>query len=206
MKFKNNLFGLRIKGVKTYRHSPTNRLLHGVLVPSFFVLALSGFYIHKPVRNRVFDNMDSARKAHFIAQYFFGYYFLLRGYHAVVKNGYRKLFPAKEDIASLPKFMSYQFFIKNKKPKYPKYNPGQKLLFLAMALLFPLQIISGMTLYSTRRLQVLSRLFGGLNSARMAHYINAVGLSAMIAGHIYFALTDSLGKLKSIVVGYFKPE
>ncbi|MBO8128523.1 MAG: cytochrome b/b6 domain-containing protein [Peptococcaceae bacterium] len=182
------------------------RVLHWVLAPSFLILVASGLYIHKPSRVWGFRSMDSARKAHFIAQYFFGFYFLARAYYAVVTRDYRKIFPGVKDIIALPKFVAYELFLKKKKPKYPRYNPGQKLLYSQMALLFPLQIITGAVLYLTGKLQKLSRFFGGLNNVRLAHYLTTVGLSSMVAGHIYFALTDSVEKLKSIFTGYFKPK
>ena len=153
-----------------------------------------------------FSSMNSARKTHFIAQYFFGLYFLARGYYAIKTRGYRKLFPNSRDIASLPKFSLYELYLRKKEPKYPKYNPGQKLLFVIMAFVFPLQMLTGSALYSTGRLQKLSRLFGGLGNTRSVHYLSAVGLMSLIAGHMYFALTESFSKLKSIFTGYFTPK
>jgi len=206
LKFKNNFLGIRIKGLKTFRHYRAARALHWVLVPSFFVLAASGFYINKPSRGRGFRSMDSARRAHFTAQYFFGLYFLARAYHALVTKNYRGMFLRDEDLTAMPKFAAYEFFLRNKKPKYPKYNPGQKLLFTLMLVILPMQIITGAALYATVKLQKLSRIFGGLNMTRLVHYFTAVGLSCIVAGHMYFALTDSLGKLKSIFTGYFRPK
>lgn len=205
VKFKNNFLGIRLKGLKTFRHSPFSRLLHWVLVPSFFALATSGLFIHKPSRY-VFKNMNSARKVHFMASYCFGFYFLSRVYYAVVTKGYRKLFPGKEDMADLPNFMSYELFFKNKEPKYPRYNPGQKLLFVQMAFVMVMQIITGAALYSSGKLQKLSRILGGLSNTRLIHYLSAVGLSSMAVVHLYFTLTDSVDKFKSIFTGYFKPK
>ncbi|TYO97307.1 cytochrome b/b6 domain-containing protein [Desulfallas thermosapovorans] len=206
MKFTNNLLGLRLKGIKTPRHNRTARLLHWVLAPSFFLLAASGFYIHKPAGAYGFRSMDKARKVHFTAQYFFGFYFLSRLYYAVANRDYRKLFPGTRDIAASPGFFAYEMFLKKKKPYFPKYNPGQKLLFSQMAILFATQLLTGAALYSTGKLQALSRLFGGLQNTRLVHYLAAIALSGIVVGHLYFAFTDSLEKLKSIVTGYFRPK
>lgn len=206
VRFKNNILGIRIKGIKTFRHPWPVRALHWVLAPSFLALMASGFYINKPSRALGFSSMDSARKTHFVAQYFFGFYFLTRAYYALVSGDYRKIVPGVKDIANLPEFTAYEFFLKRKKPGYPRYNPGQKLLYTLMALLFPLQIVTGAVLYSTSRLQHLGRFFGGLNNVRLVHYLTSVGLSGLAMGHMYFALTDSIEKLKSIFTGYFTPK
>ena len=158
MKFGNNLLGIRIKGVKSFRHAWQLRMMHWVLAPAALALMASGLYINKPYRNMFFNNMNNARKTHFTAQYFFGLYYLARGYYAIKTRGYRKLFPNARDVASLPKFSLYELYLRKKEPQYPKYNPAQKLLFTFFALLFPLQILTGSALYSTGRLQSLSRL------------------------------------------------
>ncbi|AGL00901.1 cytochrome b/b6 domain-containing protein [Desulfoscipio gibsoniae] len=206
MIFDNNLLGLRLKGIKTKRHSRTARALHWVLVPSFLLLAASGFYIHKPTGARGFRSMDAARKVHFTAQYFLGFYLLSRVYYAVASRDYRKLFPGAGDIADVPRFAAYELFLKRQQPNYPKYNPGQKLLFSQMAILFITQLVTGAALYSPGKLQMLSRYFGGLHNTRLVHYLVAVILSSAVAGHVYFAFTNSLGKLKSIFTGYFRPK
>lgn len=75
-----------------------------------------------------------------------------------------------------------------------------------MTVFVPLQIITGAALYSSRRLQKLSLLFGGLGKTRLAHYLGAVGFTGLVAVHMYFALTGSIEKLKSIFTGFFKPK
>jgi len=206
MKWKNNLLGIRIKGIPVKRHSGLLRAMHWVLVPATFSLIFNGFYVNKPSRTKGFHSMDTVRKMHFTAQYFFVSYLISRGYSALITRDYTDLFPNKKDMASLPKFLMYTFFLRKKKPHYPKYNPGQKLLFVQMAALFPLQILTGYTMYSSNRLQKLSRIFGGLGKTRLVHYLNATVITGLISGHVYFAVTDSLEKLKSIFTGYFTPK
>lgn len=206
MKWKNNLLGIRIKGIKIKRHTGLLRIMHWVLVPATFAMIASGFYISKPSRAKSFHRMEAAGKMHFTAQYFFSSYFIARAYYAWATGDYRDLLPGKKDIAVLPKFLSYNFFLRPKKPHYPKYNPGQKLLFAQMVVLFPLQMLTGYAMYSASKLQKLSRLFGGLGKTRLVHYLNATVITGLIAGHVYFAVTDSVEKLKSIFTGYYRPE
>ncbi len=206
MKWDNLHLGIRIKGIPFKRHNSFLRVMHWVLVPATLSLVASGFYTNKPSRTKSFHNMDKARKVHFIAQHFFVSYLISRAYYAWMYGDYTHLLPGKRDIASLPKFMAHTFFLRRKKPHYPKYNPAQKILFAQMAILFPLQALTGYALYSTSGLQKLSRIFGGLGKTRLVHYLNAVLISGLITGHIYFAFTDSIAKLKSIFTGYFAPK
>jgi len=206
VRFTNNMLGVRVKGIKTFRHPWPVRTLHWVLAPSVLALIASGHYINKPSRALGFGSMDSARKVHFYAQYFLGYYLMARVYYGMATGDYQKLIPGKKDLAGLPKLTAFELFLSKKKPAYPTYNPGQKLLFTQMALLFPLQIVTGAILYFTGRLKYMERLFGGLNNVRLIHYLTATGLSSMVMGHIYLALTDSVGKLKSIFTGYITPK
>jgi len=206
MKFKNNILGFRVKGIKTFRHPWQVRALHWVLAPSVLALIASGHYINKPSRSLGFGSMDSARKVHFLAQYFLGYYFLARTYYGLTTGDYQKIIPGRKDLAGLPKFTAYELFMKKKKPVYPKYNPGQKILFTQLALLFPMQMVTGAILYFTGRLKYMERLFGGLNNVRLVHFLTATSLSNMVMAHIYLTLTDSVGKFKSIFTGYITPK
>ncbi|MTI82970.1 MAG: cytochrome b/b6 domain-containing protein [Firmicutes bacterium] len=206
MKWQNNLSGIRIKGIPVKRHRGLLRAMHWVLVPATFSLIINGSYVHKPSRTKSFNNMDTARKMHFTAQYFLVSYLISRAYYGWANCDYKDLLPNRKDMLSLPKFLRYTIFLRKKKPHYPKYNPGQKLLFVQMAVLFPLQILTGYAMYSASKLQKLSRIFGGLGKTRLVHYLSATVITGLISGHIYFALTDDLAKLKSIFTGYFTPK
>lgn len=206
MRFKNNLWGLRIKGVKTFRHSWQERALHWVLAPSVLALLASGHYINKPSGFPGFKSMDSAHKVHFTAQYFLSGCVLARVYYGITTRNYKNILPDQKDLAGLPGLTAFELFLKKKEAVYPKYNPGQKMLFTLMALLFSTQMVTGTILYSAGRLKFMERLFGGLHNVRLIHYLTAVGISNTVKGHVYLSLTESVGKLKSIFTGYITPK
>lgn len=189
------------KGKKP-RHPWPARLLHWAYAPAVLAGALSGFYITKPSRFLGFKSMDSARKAHFIAQYVLLFSYVARVYYGYVTKNYREIIPGRKDMADMPKFLKYELFLAKKKPKFPKYNPLQKVVFTSFTLLIPVQIVTGLALYASNVFQKPVTLAGGLNPLRKLHYLAALAISSMAAGHIYFAVTDSLKKLKSIFTGY----
>lgn len=184
------------------RHPWPARLLHWSYAPAVLVCILSGFYITKPSRLRGFKNMNSARKAHFIAQYILICSYVARVYYGYMTKNYKEIFPSLTDVLRMPEFLKYELFLTSKKPKYPKYNPGQKTVYTSFALLIPVQIVTGLGLYISNKFQKPAALAGGLNPLRKLHYLASVAISAMAAGHIYFALTGSLKKLKSMFTGY----
>lgn len=188
---------------ETLRHPWPARLLHWVYVPALFISALSGFYVSDPRRRRLgFRRVERALKFHHTAQYFFLFSVVARAYYAYTSRDYRMFIPTLKDLRDTPGYLAWLFFLKKKEPKFPKYNPAQKLVFTTMAVLFPLQIITGLGLYAPKTVRPPSKVVGGLSSLRKTHYLTAVAISSLATAHLYLALTESLRKLKSIFTGY----
>jgi Ni/Fe-hydrogenase 1 B-type cytochrome subunit len=180
------------------RHSPAVRLLHWIYAPALIVGALSGFYITCPRRRSGFKNMDSARKTHFISMYFLAFAYLARVYYGWITGSQRDIIPRKQDIASAPRFLKYELFLNKNKPESHKYNPLKMLEFCVLALLIPVQAVTGLALYKPGSGWRTPLETSGLNRLRKAHYLTALGIASLAAQHIYFALTDDLKILKSI--------
>lgn len=186
----------------TLRHPWPARLLHWVYVPALFISALSGFYVALPSRRLGFSRVERALKFHHTSQYFFLFSVVARAYYAYTSKDYRTFMPTLKDLRDLPSFLAWLFFLKKKQPKFPKYNPAQKLVFTAFSVLFPLQIATGLGLYAPKRICQPSKIAGGLSPLRKAHFLSAVGIASLATAHLYLALTESPRKLKSIFTGY----
>lgn len=186
---------------KKQRHTGIARLLHWIYAPAVMVLIFSGLYIHKPSGFFGFKNMDSAKKTHAISQYALIYSYVSRILYGLKDKNYRQIIPNRKTWSSIPGFLKYEFFLTNKMRKYPKYNPGQKILITNFVILVPIQITTGLALYS-KIWEGTAKAAGGLNPLRLIHFLTAVMLASSVAVHLYFALTHGLKKLKSIVTGY----
>jgi Ni/Fe-hydrogenase 1 B-type cytochrome subunit len=195
-----NLLSLLRKG-KKFRHSGTARLLHWVYAPSVIVLAWSGLNINL-ARPFGFKNMMTARKTHFTVQYFLLFAYLARVLYGIQKKNHRELFPSRRTLADLPGFLKYELFLGGKKSEFPKYNPGQKVLFLCLTLLILFQLITGHALYNANSWQKTVKMAGGLNPLRKGHFLTALSILVLFLGHFYLALTHGPKKLKSIFTGY----
>lgn len=187
---------------KKLRHSGVARLLHWIYAPAVLAGIASGFYLSGQTRATGFRSMVAAQKTHFTAQYLLLFSYLGWLYYLLTTKNYREIMPAPRDLLDLPGYLKYELFLTKKQPKYPKYNPAQKILFTGLGLLLPLQIITGLALYLSGQHHKTVAPAGGLNPLRQKHYLAALAIAAMTAGHIYFALTHSLKKLKSIFTGY----
>lgn len=200
MKFT-QLLSLLVKGKKP-RHSWTVRLLHWLYVPAVLACIFSGSYINGIAGFRGFNNIDAARKTHFIAQFTLLFSFLARVCYGFKDKNYKEIIPDQKTIAAMPKFLKHEFFLTKKKPQFPKYNPGQKFLFIGLVIFISIQIITGLALYSTNSWQRMVKLTGGLNPLRKIHFLSALATSSLASGHLYFVFTEGPKKLKSIFTGY----
>jgi len=187
---------------KKLRHSEVARLLHWIYVPAMVLSAISGFYINRPKPVYFFKTMRTAKKIHSFAQFILIFAYLARVLYAIQNKNYKEIIPNAQTMAGLPAFLKYEFFLSSKKPKYPKYNPVQKIMFLGFALLIPMQIISGLALRYSNSWQKLAKIAGGLNPLRSVHYFTSLMLSILATGHLYFALSQGWDKVRSIFTGY----
>lgn len=195
------------KKKKILRHLPGAIVLHWLLALTVSVKAWTGFYISSPRKGLGLPTMDTARKMHLVLQFIFLPVLVIRAYHSYLTKDYKLLLPSWKDLRDLPRFLQYELFIKQKKPVYPKYNPGQKIYFaIWWFLLFPLMTLTGLIMYAPKRLQKLVPLLGGLNRVRHLHYLAAVALVAMAVQHVYLNLMEGKEKLKSIFTGWYRPE
>ena len=191
-----------MKIFKKPRHTLSARLLHWTYAPAALAAIASGFAISKPSPCYGFQSMDSARKTHFISAYVLAFAYLARLYTALWNKNYRELLPGRQTLAAMPGFAKYELFLSKKKPEFPKYNPGQKFLIAALAVLFPFLGATGLPLYAADAWQKQPpAAAGGQNPMRKIHYLAGVATTALIATHIYFSATDSL-RLKSIFTGH----
>jgi Ni/Fe-hydrogenase 1 B-type cytochrome subunit len=191
-----------LKPPKKQRHSLTARLLHWIYAPAVIASAWSGFYISRPRRWLGFRSMDAAIKTAFISSFILAGSYLARIYYGWATGDYREIIPGKQDCRGAWQLLKYELFLTRKKPTFPKYNPLEKLEMSAVALLILVQLVTGLVLYKPGQWRQTSLEARGLNPLRKMHYLAALGITGLVAGHIYFMLTDDPKKLKSIFTGY----
>lgn len=186
---------------KTKRHSAPIRTFHWVLTGSFFLLLASGLHIAHPHRFP-YSSLRRARRHHSAGQCVFLASICWRIYHGFKTGNYRDIIFDKKALQKTPGIFRYELFLTSKEPKFPKYNPLQKLLYSFWVPIFLLLGLTGAVLHLPLRLSRLEAAFGGLNRARRLHYLLSVVSLNTVMGHIYLALTSGKEKLKSMFSGY----
>lgn len=183
------------------RHTLPARLFHWTLAPLAVALVASGLYITNPPQTG--GSMRTARKIHSLTGFLFTFGFIARLYYGALRHDWRMIIPERHDLKKIPAFARYHLYLTGKKPKFRKYNVGQKFLytFWPLEALFILPL--GFFLYAPKVFARPIKWIGGLNRVRNLIYLGTLVTAATIAGHIYLALTDSVGKLKSIFMGYY---
>ncbi len=97
----------------------------------------------------------------------------------------------------------------DKNPHHPtpenKFNPMQQISYLMiMALLIPLQIITGLILWDPELFGSLAKLIGGIQIATLIHTALWIFFSAFIIVHFYLATLGHtpMAHIKAMFTGY----
>ncbi|MEW5761689.1 MAG: cytochrome b/b6 domain-containing protein [Bacillota bacterium] len=190
-----------MKGRVQLRHPPAARLFHWTLAPLAIILTVTGLFLTEPPRGA---GMGAVRKVHSLAGFLFTCGLVARLYYAALRREWRLIFPEPYDLRKLPRFLRYELYLAPQKPKFRRYNVGQKFVYTFWPLdaLFILPL--GFFLYAPKLFARPIKWLGGLNRVRTLIYYGTLVTAATIAAHIYLAVTDSLGKLKSIFTGRYK--
>lgn len=186
-----------------YVHTLPARIMHWINAANIGLLTTTGLYIRDPEHFSLFANMDIARKTHFIAMYLIIYGILVRVYYSWISRDYRDLMFRFKDIKDFPALVSYYLFFSRRLPDFGKYNPGQKLLYNAWAVMVFLQAATGFALYFPDALAGYTRLFGGPVIIRQVHFLLTWVFIITVALHVYLAFIGGWNVVKSIITGYF---
>lgn len=184
------------------RHPLPARIFHWTLAPLAVALVASGLYITNPPRAG--GSMRTARQLHSLAGFLFTAGFVARLYYATLRREWRLILPERHDLKKLPSFARYHLYLTGKKPRFRKYNIGQKFLYTFWPLEALVILPLGFFLYAPKLFAQPVKWLGGLARIRQLLYPLTLLTATTMTGHIYLALTDSVGKLKSIFTGYYQ--
>ena len=145
----------------------------------------------------------------------FAYLFLANGavYLAglLLGGGYRALLPRFADVPGAFRMMRYYLglvpaTILRRRWTHPpveaKYNPLQKLGYLAMPAAGLLSAASGWAMHKPVQLGWLERLFGSYDTARRVHFWLLWIFVAFVVPHVILVAADGWDTFRSMVVGW----
>lgn len=183
-------------------HPLFQRISHWINLINFLVLALTGFAIHSPQPGMP---MNLIRNLHFIFMYLLIINGVIRFYFSFFgKNkDYDQILLNKQDVKNIWPQTKYYLFI-GKHPETGKYNPLQKIAYIALPIMTVFQAITGAILYWPVKLAGLADYFGGLASVRSIHYIVMWLFIVVVAIHVYLVFTAAYEQFLFMFFGKIK--
>lgn len=186
-----------------YRHTFLVRFFHWWNGIAMILLALSGFYIHTPLKFAIFPSMDIARQIHFIFMYAVAAGVIGRIYYACASGDSKNFKLRFADFGNMIGLMKYYLFISDELPDFgEKYNPGQKSMYLTFVPLILIQGITGIILYWPTLFNHLGAFFGGAHVIRIVHYIVAWIFVYCIVVHLYLDFSEGWANIVGMITGH----
>jgi len=184
---------------KASDHPLFQRVSHWINLINFAVLIVTGFIIHSPIQG---VNMNIVRNLHFFFMYFLIINGIVRFYYSFFGKykDYKEFFPNKTDVKTFIPQIKYYLFI-GKHPKTNKYNPLQKIAYIALPVLAVLQAVTGFLLYYPTKFSGLTEALGGIAAVRGIHYIFMWLFILIIAIHVYLVFTEAFDQFKMMFFG-----
>lgn len=186
--------------MKASEISVPRRVYHWVNLICMIALGVSGAYIHRPFTPGL---MGTMRYWHFVFMYIFGINLILRVYYALRDNGdWRKYL--KPNIERETLGLTFRHYVLYKHlPDGEEYRILQNVSYLALVILFFIQIITGVLLYDSegRFTEQMISFLGGINVIRQVHLFLLWIFIAFTIVHIYMAFTEDFPKVKLIFFG-----
>ncbi|MCM1564868.1 MAG: Ni/Fe-hydrogenase, b-type cytochrome subunit [Dehalobacter sp.] len=186
--------------VKASDHPLFQRITHWINLISFAILIPTGFIIHSPAQG---INMNVVRNLHFIFMYILVINGIVRLYYSFFgkHKDYKEFFLNKLDLKTFIPQIKYYLFISKEHPKTGKYNPMQKLAYIAIPFLIAFQAITGIILYLPMKFPGATEALGSLAAVRGLHYVCMWVLILFIVAHLYLVFTEAMDQLGLMFFG-----
>lgn len=198
------------------------RITHWVNVFSIVILSLTGYYIMDPffgTTGPASQNylMGTVRFVHFTTAFIFSASVIFRVGWAFFGNKYARwnqFLPLKRGRRqALGRMIRYYTFLRREPPAEVGHNPLAGITYVAIYVLFALQIITGFALYGlSDPTSIWSHALGwvflvvSIPFVRLFHAVIMFLLIAFTVHHVYSAvlidIEERSGLLSSIVTGY----
>ncbi|AFM42388.1 Ni,Fe-hydrogenase I cytochrome b subunit [Desulfosporosinus acidiphilus SJ4] len=185
-------------------HPFTQRLSHWINLINFLVLCLTGWFIHFPYPG---VPMSLIRNLHFIFAYFLLINGIVRFYISFFgKNkDYDSILLNTQDVKNIWPQTKYYLFL-GKHPETGKYNPLQKIAYIALPILTVFQAFTGFILYKPEQSAKMLGWLGGLAAVRGLHFLIMCILLAIIAIHVYLVFTTAFEQFLFMFFGKMRNE
>lgn len=193
-------------------YSRYERVWHWLQAAAILVLLASGMSIHAPTWFPWF-RFETAVSLHNVLGFLLIGNALLGLFYYLITGAIRQYLPEPREFVSLSfkqaRYYVYGMFHGERHPleKSPerRLNPLQQAAYLMILnVLLPLQIVTGLAMWSAQQWSGVVDGLGGLAGLAMIHGLGAWLFGAFAVMHIYLTTTGSTpwANLKAMIVGY----
>jgi thiosulfate reductase cytochrome b subunit len=204
---------------RIYLHPLPVRIWHWINAAGFIILILTGIQIRYSNIISLFS-FETAVDIHswtgfiLLANYFIWlfYYLLSTKITIYIPPLQHPIEFIKRSIRQA-KFYGYGIMVGDANPHHPspdnKFNPMQQISYLMiMALLIPVQIITGLFLWDPKLFSTFVNLIGGIQIVSLIHVLLFIFFSAFIIVHFYLATLGhtTFAHIKAMFSGYEEEE
>lgn len=194
------------------------RLTHWLNVICIIILSFTGFYIGwpfiAPPLTDEFPIMAIMRYIHFVAAYVFAMSFIIRIYWTFAGNKYANLAEfipfSKKVWKEMLGDIKFYLFLKKEHPHRPGHHTLAGVSYVALFLLFCLEIITGFVLYSQSHHGFVATLMGGwilgyvsVQFIRLIHHLSMWLMIIFAMVHIYIGWYNDIVDRNSIISSIF---
>ena len=170
-------------------HPIFQRVTHWINLINFVILGITGWFIHAPYPGMP---MNLVRNLHFFFMYFLIINGVVRFYYSFLgkHKDYKDFLLNSQDLKTIWPQIKYYLFM-GKHPKTGKYNPLQKLAYIAFPIMAMVHVITGAILYWPEQLAGYAGYFGGIAVVRGLHYLFLWLFVALVGVHVYIVFTEA---------------
>src|SRR6202011_3903373 len=155
--------------------------------------------------------LAQAGRLHGLLAYLFMTVGLLYAIGLALGGGFKALLPRRSDLAGALAMLRYYRgvvparLLRRPWPHPPvksKYNPLQRIAYLAMPLLGVLAVASGWAMHKPVQLKWLECLFVNYEGARIIHFWTMVAFATFVIPHVVLVIADGWDTFRSMVTGW----
>ena len=201
---------------REYLFTAYERLWHWVMALSALALMVTGLQIHFPGRLRILGAANAVTTHNFFAVVFMVNAFLALFYH-LATAAIRQFLPRRQGLAEAVTLQSKYYLrdiFKGLPAPYPrsperKLNVLQQITYLFLLnVLFPFQMITGVTIWLVGTYPTFAAAMGGLGIVAPLHNLGSWMFISFLVAHVYLATTGHtvMAHVRGMVEGYEEVE
>ncbi len=193
-------------------YSPYERFWHWLQAAAILTLLLTGINIHNPQHFNPFG-FATAVQIHNVLGFLLIANAFLGVFYYVTTGTIRQFLPEPVDFISLSVRQARYYLLgifhgeshPLEKTPQRRLNPLQQITYLVILnMLLPLQMVTGLLMWSGQRWPGAVDLVGGLSTLALIHTAGAWLFAVFVLAHIYLITTGTtpLSHLKAMILGY----